>query len=370
MGRFPLLRTYQRLMVAASVLILGVAFIVGATAVSAASNPQSFFYEDNTFSRILLFAVPYLTGTSVAAGLLIVAEVLKLFLNIEDHLYHMRNSEKPLAELRRRMRAQEERKKLTAATRKATSELIERGKQGVKEGGKIAQKGIDSAQQEAKRIAEKRREAQQREAAAAAEVRPEPPKAAPTPVAVKAPETPKAATAVKPAAEVRPEPKVAPVMESIKPAAEVHPEPPKTVPAMETVKLDAVALPVIEEPEMETGDQIVIQPELPEREPTLEEVANSKQETLEMVRVSLEKQVMPQTGMLNSAEISYKRGLKLYQDKKYVLAIPFLDEAIKADPNYANAYGCRASCHKELGEVDAFRSDMTTYKWLVNSAKK
>lgn len=278
--RFPIMRTYRTILIGCSAAILVLGFF-GAVAVSffvsgqvgygytADGSPYPIVIRD-TPRQVAIFVGIYLLVVLWSAGFLFLAEIMKLGLNIEDHLYHIRNPNKPLSDIRREKRVEEARKKVEGEVRKVAAEWFERGKKGANIAGteakKFAEKGLEMAQSSAKKPT-------------AAESN--------NPVMVSSPTTDKSAS-------------------------------------------------------------------------------NEKSSTLETVRVTLEQQPPPKTGMLmNPAETAYKKGFKLYQEKKYVLAIPYLNQAIQLDPNYANAYGCRASCHKELGETDLFKADMNDYKRLT-----
>jgi len=264
--RFPIMRTYRTILIACSAAILVLGFFGAAAGSFLLSSEIAYNYTPDgayypivirdTPRQVAIFVGIYILVVLWSAGFLFLAEIMKLGLNIEDHLYHIRNPNKPLSDIRREKRVEEARKKVEGEVRKVAAEWLERGKKGANIAGteakKIAEKGLEIAQSSAK-----------------------------------------------------------------KPA-------------------------------------------------TLEPASNEKSSTLETVRVTLEQQPPPKTGMLmNPAETAYKKGFKLYQEKKYVLAIPYLNQAIQLDPNYANAYGCRASCHKELGETDLYKADMNDYKRLT-----
>ncbi|MBZ0280863.1 MAG: hypothetical protein K8L97_08980 [Anaerolineae bacterium] len=275
--RFPIMRTYRTILIGFSAAILVLGFFGAVAGSFLLSSEITYNYTaDGAYYPIVIRDTPrqvaffigiYLLVVLWSAGFLFLAEIMKLGLNIEDHLYHIRNPNKPLSDIRREKRVEEARKKVEGEVRKVAAEWLERSKKGANIAGtearKIAEKGLEIAQSSAK----------------------------------------------KPATD-----------ESV-----------------------AVLSPTNDKPS-----------------------SNEKSSTLETVRVTLEQQPPPKTGMLmNPAETAYKKGFKLYQEKKYVLAIPYLNQAIQLDPNYANAYGCRASCHKELGETDLFKADMSDYKRLM-----
>jgi hypothetical protein len=83
-----------------------------------------------------------------------------------------------------------------------------------------------------------------------------------------------------------------------------------------------------------------------------------------------EPSALPKTAMLsNDAQRAYKRGYRLYQDKKYITAIEELGKAITLDPNYTDAYGCRAMCYKALNDAEHYKADVAVYKRLSSGNK-
>jgi tetratricopeptide (TPR) repeat protein len=86
-NRFPLLNTYRLLLyiLAALAFVIGTAVMV-TLLISAATNDTGIIRASSPYAIIIIIAS---TG-STTFSLLLSAEVIKLFLNMEDHLYHIR----------------------------------------------------------------------------------------------------------------------------------------------------------------------------------------------------------------------------------------------------------------------------------------
>ena len=80
MGKFPILKIFRRLYIFAGVLLLGGGLLVAVEAARISS-----WYGDSTFDAGI-FAITYLYFVGAASVMLIIAEVIQLFLRIEDHL--------------------------------------------------------------------------------------------------------------------------------------------------------------------------------------------------------------------------------------------------------------------------------------------
>ena len=94
MRRFPLLSTYRILLIAMAALFvvcglcLGVAALTGSTDTYWNANGPS--QDLSTIERIGAFAIPVLCTLGYALGFLLVAEFIKLALNVESHLFDIR----------------------------------------------------------------------------------------------------------------------------------------------------------------------------------------------------------------------------------------------------------------------------------------
>jgi tetratricopeptide (TPR) repeat protein len=246
-----------------------------------------------------IFTGPFLVGVIVSAVMLIIAEGIKLGLNIEDHLFNIRNKDKPLSDIRRRLREIETARRMRENWWRMLLGLAAAAKTGAQVMGEAARSGAQAAGQAIEEERQKRRQAAQP---------PPRPRALPSPAAA-----------------------------------------------------DDLDLGDLDLDDLSDLDDAPVTP--PSR-PTAPAVPSVTQE---MLRQNPEQILV--TADTQGAKTAFQRGLKLYQEKKFVTAIPHLDEAVRLDPNYANAYGCRAECYKELGEMERYKADRAAYLRLRNGGK-
>ncbi len=170
MTRFPVLKTFRTIFLLLAVLIMLGSFIGGIYGSFAASDYLAYSsgysnYYNNTDSNgnyvppplpppvIQVFLAVYIIGCLFSLIFIFFAEMMKLGMNIEDHLFHIRNPNKAVSDIRRAHRIKMAREKVLEETQKAAGELLERGRRGAaaaaSQGRILAQKGIEGVQQQA-----------------------------------------------------------------------------------------------------------------------------------------------------------------------------------------------------------------------------
>lgn len=104
------------------------------------SDNSGAFAIDYVKARVIVFSVVYLFTALFAFGFLFLAEIIKVSLNIEDHLFNIRNADKAPSDVRRSKRlkeetkrAQEETKQMAAATMGAVLGGLQAGVKRVKD---------------------------------------------------------------------------------------------------------------------------------------------------------------------------------------------------------------------------------------------
>jgi len=104
------------------------------------SGNSGAFLVDYVKARTIVFSVVYLFTALFAFSFLFLAEIIKVSLNIEDHLFNIRNADKATSDVRRSKRlkeetkrAQEETKQMAAATMGAVLGGLQAGVKRVKD---------------------------------------------------------------------------------------------------------------------------------------------------------------------------------------------------------------------------------------------
>jgi hypothetical protein len=93
MASFPLLHIYRRLLQVVAVLLIIAGFVLGiddATYTSEEWNDETRSYEETTDFTFSDFLVTFGPAVVIAIFILVSAELIKLALNVEEHLYHIR----------------------------------------------------------------------------------------------------------------------------------------------------------------------------------------------------------------------------------------------------------------------------------------